>query len=291
MNDKAELFVDSRCELGEGPFWHRLLGRLFWFDILNKTLFSADTSGRLVDRFTFKDTVSAAGVIDEDHLLVAQAGALLRFELSSQASTVVTTLDEGRPGNRTNDGRVDPAGGLWIGTMSRRGGAEPGVGTIYQYREGVLTQLIEKANIPNSICFSPDGRRAYYTHTGDVIWTAPIDPATGLPTGEWTQFVKLDGPGVADGSVVDSEGYLWNARWNGSCVLRIAPDGTIDRKIDLPVSRVSCPAFGGDDLRTLYLTTAREGMTPEELEREPHAGSVFAVRVDVPGQLEHLVRP
>jgi len=96
---------------------------------------------------------------------------------------------------------------------------------------------------------------------------------------------------VADGSVVDSEGYLWNARWNGSCVLRIAPDGTIDRRIDLPVSRVSCPAFGGEDLRTLYLTTAREGMTPEELEREPHAGSVFAVRVDVPGQFEHLVKP
>jgi sugar lactone lactonase YvrE len=290
VNAKAELFVDCRSELGEGVIWHPLLKRVFWFDILNNTLFSADTNGHLVDRFTFKDRVSAAAVVDETTMLVAQAGSLLKFDMSTDTSTEVVPLEADKPGNRPNDSRVNRAGGFWIGTMSRKGGAEPGAGSIYQYRAGTLTTILTGRNIPNATCFSPDGRRAYYTHTGDVIWTCETDPATGLPVSEWREFIKLDGPGVADGAIVDSEGYLWNARWNGYCVLRISPEGEVVQKIDVPVPRVSCPALGGDDLRTLYLTTAREGMTPEELEREPTSGSVYAVRVDVPGLPEPLVK-
>lgn len=124
MNARAELFVDSRCELGEGPFWHPLLKRLFWFDIPNHTLLSADADGHLVDRFTFKDSVAAAGVIDADRLAVAQAGALLEFSLSADSSRVITELTGEPAGNRTNDSRVHPSGAFWIGTMSRRGGAE-----------------------------------------------------------------------------------------------------------------------------------------------------------------------
>ncbi len=288
---KAELFIDSRCELGEGPFWHPLLGRLFWFDILNQTLFSADENGHLVDRFTFQDVVSAAAVIDRDHLLVAQAGALVKFELSTDAKTVVIPLEDELPGNRTNDGRVNNAGGFWIGTMSRRGGQDPGAGAVYQYRAGEVTTVLDHITIPNATCFSPDGRTAYFADTmTDTIQRVAIDPSTGLPTGEWETFASTTGRGSPDGAVVDSEGYLWNARWGGSCVVRHAPDGSIDRIVELPVSRVTCPAFGGADRRTLYITTAREGMTPEELEREPHAGSIFSVRVDVPGQAEHLVK-
>jgi sugar lactone lactonase YvrE len=290
MNAKAELFVDCRCELGEGPFWHPLLDRLFWFDILNQTLLSATADGTLVDRFTFKDRVSAAAVIDKETLAVAQAGSLLRFDLATDTSSEIVPLEADRPGNRTNDSRTNRAGGFWIGTMSRIGRQEPAAGAIYQYRAGELTKLLGGLDIPNSICFSPDGGSAYYTHTGDVIFKCSIDPETGVPIGEWAPFVKLDGPGAADGSIVDAEGYIWNARWNGSCVLRIAPDGSIDRTIELPVSRVTCPALGGDDLRTLYITSAREGLSPEELEREPLAGSVFSIRVDVPGQPEPLLK-
>lgn len=287
--DTADLFVDSRCELGEGPFWHPILKRLFWFDILNNTLLSADADGHLVDRFTFKDNVSAAGVIDKDRLLVAQAGALLDFSMSADASTVVADLEGEPAGNRTNDGRVHPSGALWIGTMSRRGRVEPKVGNLFHYRAGKLTKLLGERGIPNATCFTADGRRAYTTHLGDVILTCETDPETGMPVSDWVPFFTNDSIGAADGAVIDSEGYMWNARWNASCVLRIAPDGTIDRRIELPVSRVTCPAFGGDDLKTLYITTAREHMTPEELEKEPLSGGVFALRVDVPGQPEPLV--
>ena len=291
MNARAELFVDSRCELGEGPFWHPLLHQLFWFDILNQTLFSADANGHLVNRFTFKQPASAAAIIDRETLAVATAGAILRLDLASDTNTILTPLEEDVPGNRTNDGRVNPAGGFWIGTMSRRGGQDVGAGAVYQFRAGVLETVLDDITIPNSTCFSPDGRVAYFADTiTDTIRKCAIDPTTGLTVGEWTDFATTTGLGSPDGSVVDSQGYLWNARWGGSCVVRHAPDGSIDRIIELPVSRVTCPALGGDDLKTLYITSAREHMTPEELELEPLAGSVFAIRVDVPGQPETLLK-
>lgn len=285
MTDKAELFVDSRCMLGEGPFWHPLAKRLFWFDILNQTLFSATADGHLEDRITFKDVVSAAGVIDADHLLIAQAGALVNYELSTDTSKIVAPLEEALIGNRPNDGRVDQAGGLWIGTMSRRGGDDQGAGTVYQYRNGKLTTIREDITIPNSICFAPDGRTAYFADTmTNIIEKVATDPATGLPVGEWTEFARTDGLGSPDGSAVDAEGYVWNARWGAGCVVRHAPDGSVDRVVEVPgAKRTTCPAFGGDDLKTLYITSAREGMTDEETAAAPHSGSVFAIRVDVPG--------
>jgi sugar lactone lactonase len=289
---QAELFIDCRCELGEGPLWNPLLGRLFWFDILNQTMFSADVDGHIVDRFIFKDVVSAAAIIDRDTLAVAQAGALLRFSIPDDSSTLLVGLDDDIAGNRPNDGRTNHAGGFWIGTMSRGGGSTgPGAGTLYQYREGRLQTVLDHITTPNSICFSPDGRTAYFTDTPTkMIRKCPIDPTTGLPNGPWEDFASTGDLGSPDGSVVDAEGYLWNARWGGSAVVRHAPDGSVDRIVELPVSRVTCPALGGDDLKTLYITSAREGMTPEQLEAEPLAGSIFALRVDVPGLPEPLLK-
>ncbi|WP_439601470.1 SMP-30/gluconolactonase/LRE family protein [Devosia sp.] len=289
MNSKAELFVDSRCELGEGPFWNPLLERLFWFDILNQTMLSAGADGHIVDRITFKDTVSAGAVIDKDSLAVAQSGALLRYDFSTDTTSVIAEIEGDVPTNRTNDSRVDRTGGFWIGTMGRK--AEAGVGGVYQYRAGQTTKVIENIRIPNSICFSPDGRTAYFTDSGRMILKCATDPATGLPIGPWEDFFTMEGPGGADGSVVDSEGFLWNARWGGGKVIRISPDGKLDKVVEVPgVSQVSCPAFGGSDLKTLYLTTAREHMTPEQIEREPHAGSVFAVALDVAGIAEPFLK-
>jgi len=285
MNRKAELFVDSRCELGEGPFWHPLQDRLFWFDILNRTMLSAGADGHIVDRVVFPDTVAAAAVIDKDTLAVAQSGSLVRYNLVSDERSDIVAIEPEIPTNRTNDSRVDRAGGFWLGTMGRK--AEDGVGNLYQYRAGKMTHILGGFRVPNSICFSPDGGTAYFTHTGGVIIKCAIDPETGLPIGPWEDFHHMEGLGGPDGSIVDSEGFLWNARWGGSAVIRISPDGKLDQVIEVPgATRVTCPALGGPDLKTLYITTAREHMTPEELERDPHAGSVFAIDVDVPGILE-----
>jgi sugar lactone lactonase YvrE len=289
MNQQAELFVDSRCELAEGPFWHPLLGRLFWFDILNQTMMSATPEGQLVDRITFKDTVSAAAVVDANTLAVVQSGALIRYQFDTDSHTVIDEIEADIPGNRTNDSRMDRSGGFWIGTMSRRGGG-PRSGAVYQWKQGKLTPILQNVGIPNSICFTADGTRAYFTDAGEVLRTVTLDPATGLPNGEWTDFVEGGAPGHGDGSVVDSEGFVWNARWAGGCVARFSPEGKLDRIIEVPgVSRVTCPAFGGPDMKTLYLTTAREGMTPAEIDAEPLSGSIFAARVDVAGIAEPFI--
>lgn len=290
MTLKAELFVDSRCELGEGPFWHPLIERLFWFDILNQTMLSAGTDGHIVDRITFKDTVSAGAVIDEHSIAVTQSGSLLRYDFRTDETTEIVGIEADIPTNRTNDSRVDRSGGFWIGTMGRK--AEPGVGSVHQYRAGKTTKIIEGIRIPNSICFSPDGRTAYFTDSGKMIIRCALDPETGLPVGPWEDFFTMDGLGGADGSVVDSEGFVWNSRWGAGAVIRISPDGKLDKVVEVPgISQVTCPAFGGKDLKTLYITTAREHMTPEQVEREPHAGSVFAFPLDVAGVAEPFLKP
>ena len=291
MTDTAELFIDSRCELGEGIFWHPLQERLFWFDILNKTLFSATAGGIMVDRFTFDTAVTAAGVIDADNLAIASAAGIYRLELSTDTREIITPLEADKPGNRSNDGRVDPAGGFWIGTMSLTNPSTTPSGGLYQVRGGEVTSLLTGIHIPNATCFSPDGKTAYFTDgvTG-IIRKVAIDRDIGLPVGEWQDFVTVQGPGGPDGAVVDSEGFLWNAQWGGSRVVRYAPDGSIDRVVHVPVSQPSCPAFGGSDLKTLYVTTARENLTAVQLAKEPLAGGVFSIRVDVAGQPENLVK-
>ena len=132
MTLKAELFLDCRSALGEGPFWHGELKRLVWFDILSQKLLAADESGNVTHEFVFDAPVSAAAVIDRDTMAVASAGALLRLDVTSGNSSVIIPIEPDKPGNRTNDSRVHPAGGFWIGTMKWRGDAdEKTAGAVY----------------------------------------------------------------------------------------------------------------------------------------------------------------
>lgn len=287
----AELFIDAKAELGEGVFWHPLQNRLFWFDIGNKMLFSADANGIIVDRFSFDATVTAAGIIDADNLAIASGDGFFRLELSTDTRELIAPLEPDMPGNRSNDGRVNHAGGFWIGTMNRKTPGTTPSGSLYQLRGGKVTRIRSDIHVPNSTCFSPDGRTAYFTDgVTRRIEQVGIDPATGLPNGPWRIFATAQAPVEPDGSTIDAEGYLWNAEWRGGRVVRYAPDGTIDRVVTLPVSRPTCPALGGPDLKTLYITSAREGLTAEQLAKEPLAGGVFSVRVDVPGLPEAIVK-
>jgi sugar lactone lactonase YvrE len=291
MTDTAELFIDSRCELGEGVFWHPLVERLFWFDIVNKTLFSATDGGIMVDRFTFESTVTAAGVIDADTLAIASGDGIYRLELSTDTREIIVPLEADKPGNRSNDGRVGPSGAFWIGTMSLKDASSTPSGSRYPGRGGDVTRLLEGIHVPNATSFAPDGRTAYFTDgVTRVIRKVATDRETGLPTGPWQDFARVEAPAEPDGAVTDAEGFVWNAQWNAGTVIRFAPDGRVDRVVKVPVSRPTCPAFGGKDLKTLYITSARSGLSPEQLEKEPLAGGVFAIEVDVPGLPETIVK-
>lgn len=270
------IYDERPCGLGEGPLWHPERKQLFWFDIVAQKLLSRDASGPL--EWHFDECVSAAGWIDDNRLFVASETQLFTFDVETGARERVVSLDADNPKTRSNDGRADPMGGFWIGTMGKK--FEEGIAAIYRYYRGELRCLVPGISVANSICFAPDGRTAYYTDTPTRrIMALPLDP-DGWPKGAPEVFVDLTGERpLPDGAVVDSTGALWSAWWNTGQVGRYLPDGSLDQVIDLPSRRATCPAFGGDDLRTLYVTTARMGLeSPDDAQ-----GPVYATPVDVPG--------
>lgn len=290
MTETAKLLIDSRCSLGEGPFWHAGRRQLFWFDINNQILFSANADGGNVEQRKLPEITAAAAIINDGELAIATETGLKRYDLRTGEIVPIVAIENDVPTNRTNDSRVHPSGAFWIGTMVKDEG--PKDGGVYHYHAGTLSKIVSNAAIPNATCFSPDGKTAYWADTPTQnILKCQTDPATGLPSGAWTLFADTaDHRGYPDGAVVDSEGYVWNARWGGSCVIRYAPDGTIDRIVEVPVSQVTCPAFGGKDLKRLYLTTANKGLSDEQASAEKVAGGIFFIDVDVPGQPEATIQ-
>lgn len=290
MTETAKLLVDSQCALGEGPFWHGDRQQLFWFDINNKTLFAADAEGAIEGTWHFDEMVAAAAIVDNETLVLATETGLARFNLVTGETQRLVDIEREVPTNRSNDSRVHPSGAFWIGTMVKAEGSKEGA--VYHYRAGVLTKIKSNAAIPNATCFSPDGRTAYWADTPDQkILKCAVDPETGMPIGEWELFADVaDHPGFPDGAVVDSEGYVWNAKWGGSCVIRYAPDGSIDRIINVPASQVTCPAFGGHDLKRLFLTTANTNLSAQQLDEEQAAGGIFYIDLDIPGLPEAKIK-
>ncbi|WEK05932.1 MAG: SMP-30/gluconolactonase/LRE family protein [Candidatus Devosia phytovorans] len=287
MSQTARLLLDSQCQLGEGPVWHDGRQQLFFLDINEQTLFAVTADGEIADSWLFNENVAAVAIHDDDTLVLVTDTGLKHFDIATGGMNRINEIEADRANTRGNDSRVHPSGAFWIGTMDRAD-EDQHSGSLYHFRNDVLTTLKSPVQIPNATCFSPDGKIAYWTDTPtQKIMQVATDPATGLPIGEWTLFADVsDGPGYPDGAVVDSEGYLWNARWGGSCVVRHAPDGSVDRVIQVPVSQVTCPAFGGKDLKTLFITTAAKNLSEDQLAAEKHAGSLFAVDLDVAGQPE-----
>ena len=290
MSQTAELILDSKCQLGEGPIWHPGRQQLFFFDINEQTLFAIHANGEIADQWLFNETVAAAAIADDETLVLFSEFGLKGFQLATGGLARLTSIEADNPRTRSNDGRVHPSGAFWLGTMDNTE-AEEAIGALYHYRKGVVTQLKSGVRVPNATCFSPDGRTAYWTDTPTKqILKVETDPQTGMPVGEWSVFADVsDGRGFPDGAVVDSEGFLWNAKWGGGCVVRHAPDGSIDRVIDVPVSQVTCPAFGGPELKMLFITTAAKNLSAEQIAAEKVAGGLFAIEVDVAGQSEPII--
>jgi sugar lactone lactonase YvrE len=267
------MIFDARpCELGEGPLWHPVREQLFWFDILNRTLRS-QTEGAGLD-WTFDRLVSAAGWVDRDRLMIAAETGLFAFNLATGERRTLATV--GAPETRSNDGRADRQGGFWFGTMGKR--AEKGAGAIWRWHRGEVRQLFSQITIPNAISFTPDGSAAQFadTVTGTVMKVA-LD-AEGWPKGAPEVWLDLTGDGLnPDGAVVDADGLFWNAQWGAGRVAAYAPDGSLVRTVETPgAPHSSCPAFGGPDMRTLFVTTALEHLDAEQRAAHPASGQVFA---------------
>lgn len=285
----VEVFDDTPCKLGEGPFWHPERAQLFWFDIIGKRLHSRENAH--ARSWKFDEQVSAAGWIDRDRLLIASETGLFIFQLESGEREDLCALEAGNGVTRSNDGRADPWGGFWIGTMGKN--AEPRAGSIYRYYRGELRQLSNAITIPNAICFSPDRRFAYFTDTPTrVIMRQSLDPDHGWPKGEAFDWLDLNEDGVnPDGAIVDADGNFWNAQWGAHRVACYSPDGAFLSAVSFPAAHTTCPALGGPDLGTLFCTSALQGLSQAALSEEPRNGQTFAAKVTARGQPEHRVIP
>ncbi|MGY3439077.1 MULTISPECIES: SMP-30/gluconolactonase/LRE family protein [unclassified Marinovum] len=280
MND--HIYDARACALGEGPLWHPERQQLFWFDIVGHRLLSRDGDTPL--EWQFDEHVSAAGWVDRETLLIASQTALMRFDIASGAHEVLCPLEADNAMTRSNDGRADPYGGFWIGTMGFE--AEPGAGAIHRYYKGVVETILPEITISNSICFAPDGRHAYYADTPTrQIMVVALD-SEGWPSGRAEVFADLNADGLnPDGSVVDAAGGLWNAQWGAGRVARYHPDGRFDRAIEVPGRQTTCPAFGGADLSTMFVTSAGKGLESEGALQ----GCTFILDPEAVGQEEFRV--
>lgn len=270
------IFDDTKCQLGEGPLWHPLRKQLFWFDILGKRL---HTKGQHWDFGTY---VSATGWVDHDTLIVASANALFRFDITTGQSTHLCDLEADNSTTRSNDGRADPQGGFWIGTMGLN--AELGAGTIYRYYRGELRQLFSNMQITNAICFAPSGKTAHFTDTNtQLIMSVSLDNQ-GWPTGTPQIHIDLRGTDFRpDGAVVDTASNLFSAQWGVGRIAAYDPKGQFIEAFDVPAIQSSCPAFGGANLSTLYCTTAAVGRDGSD------DGQTYAFQTTYIGQAEHQV--
>jgi sugar lactone lactonase YvrE len=223
---------------------------------------------------------------DGTGLVVASHGGVNIFDFAKGSLRRLLDPEPEKPFNRSNDGSVDARGRFWFGTMQNNlapDGAPIAIascaGSLFRLDPDLtITKMETDVGISNTVCWSPDNTRMYFcdTMTGVIsVYDFDLDAGTLSNKRDFARFDR----GVPDGSTVDAEGYLWNARWGGNCVVRFAPDGSVDRVVELPVSLATSVAFGGPDLATLYVTTARYGLSGEE----PLAGHLLAIEPGVFG--------
>ncbi|SDD26981.1 SMP-30/gluconolactonase/LRE family protein [Ruegeria marina] len=276
----------SRDILGECPTWDARAGVLWWVDIRRPAICRLAPATGAFDSWDMPGMIGALALTEGPGLIVALERRVCLWNPASGAFETLADLPEVE-GHRWNDGRADRQGRFWAGTMHNITRAPEG--TLYRLDREGLTPVRDSIAIPNSLAWSPDGTRMYFADSlQHRIDTHDFDPITGAMS-QPRPFAASTPPAFPDGATVDSEGHLWVAEFNGGRVTRLAPDGTVSDRIDMPVDRPTACTLGGPDLRTLYITTTCQNMTEAERIAEPLAGALFSVRVPVPGLPEPRV--
>jgi sugar lactone lactonase YvrE len=291
MSNELRVVYAGRAELAEGPVWQQ--GALWWVDIAVGTFNRLDLlSGWNSSRATGNYLGCAIPCIDGRWLLGRQQDcSFLNWE-TGETAHFVTEIDGLEERHRFNDGKCDPAGRFWVGSMclDRR---ECEASLFCIDGSGEVRRVLRDVSLSNGMAWSPDAKYFYHIDTPTRrVERYSFDVDRGVLSEQCTLRVFDASEGWPDGMTCDAEGRLWVAMWGGGQVLRLdAQTGKTIARHKLPVSNVSSCTFGDDDLRTLYITTAWEGFTEAQRQAEPLAGSIFAVRTDVPGLPANLFRP
>lgn len=282
----ADVFcvTNRRDQLGETPLWSARNGKIWWLDIERPRLQSIDRGTGQYEMHAFAAKWAGSVAFRSDgKFIVALDNALHVFDPETSALTPFLEIEPPNQGTRLNDGRCDRHGRLWIGTMDET--FKSPLGSLYRVDpDGTVARMFGDVVVANSITTSPDDRVLYFSDTRRyVMWAFDLDPDSGTLSNRRVFAEYRGARGRPDGSCVDADGCVWNAAFAGGCVIRYTPKGEVDRIIDVPVTNPTCVCFGDDDLRTLYITTATKMIEPVQLAREPLAGALLAVRVDVSG--------
>jgi sugar lactone lactonase YvrE len=289
---RVELVQDARARLAESPLWDQASERLLWVDIPVGQVHRfnpADGSDLILD--VGQPVGSLCLGIDGGLVLAMRDGFGLVGSASDRVDGLVS-VERQRTDNRMNDGRCDPAGRFWAGTMAQEWEHAPRAGALYRLdgRGGSLaaTRVLAEVTVSNGIDWSPDGGLMYFidspTQRVDVFdYVAESGAITGRRT-----FVEIPpADGLPDGMVVDADGCVWVALFGAGRLRRYSPSGQIDCEVHLPVTLVTSATFGGPGLEDLYITTAKHRLTPHEREQQTHAGSIFVCHPGPRGKPAH----
>ncbi|MGD2174516.1 MAG: SMP-30/gluconolactonase/LRE family protein [Candidatus Brocadiaceae bacterium] len=281
MHVEAEVVADYACRTGEGPLWHPDERRLYWVDIPTGRMFRYAPATGEHEQCYGGPPVGGFTIQRDGTLLLFMAGGAVAAWHDGELQYVIEEIPEERE-SRFNDVIADPAGRVFCGTMPT---PDQG-GRLYRLdTDGSVTKLLEGVACSNGMGFTPDLRGMYYTDSGPrEICLFDYDAESGTLANRRLFVRTPEGEGVPDGLTVDAEGGVWSARWGGGCVVRYAPDGSEERRVRLPVPKVSCPTFGGEDYAEMYVTSA--GGDRKDGEGE-HAGALFRLRTGVRGVPEH----
>jgi len=285
-NPKVECAVEAANALGETPLWCGRARKLWWVDIEQPALQWLDPASGAREAFRFGELLGTQALTRDGAHLLAQKLTLHRRDAATGALTRHAEV-ESVADNRLNDGRVDARGRFWVGSMDRQ--LDRPNGALYRIDpDRSVTRMFGDVVVSNGIAFAPDSRTFYFTDTRrHLTWAFDFDLDDGRIANRRI-FADHRATGARpDGSCVDVDGCIWTAFFGGGRIMRYRPDGTVDRVIPLPVTNPTCACFGGDDLKTLYITTATIFLTPAQRAAEPLAGHVLAIHGMAQGLPEH----
>ncbi len=275
---RIEVLVDVKTTLGEGPLWDVDEQRLYWIDSFDGRVFRATADGREVRAWDVPQKIGSLCLRRDGGAIVSLQRGFHALDFKTGEVTPIHDPEPDLAQNRLNDGKVDRQGRFVAGSMDTM--EEGPNGSLYRLDPDLSLHTLDRDIIcSNGPCWSPDGRTFYFADTwSGEIWAYDYDTATGAVSNRRT-FAVVDrtGGGAADGSTVDAEGYLWNALVYDGKLVRYAPDGSVDRVIEMPVKKVTSVMFGGPDLDVLYVTSMAKPPLPRFPDDGPLRGSLFAI--------------
>ena len=285
--NKVELLYQCNNSLGEGITYSSKNNNLFWLDIGTVSkLFKLNLSSNKKEIFELPEFVTATSVKSEDELILASNNGLNLFNTSSKQFKNIINIEDHLLSTRSNDGGSDAYGRFWFGTMQNNfdkdGNDIPiknNIGKLYKIDLNNKVNIVEESlGIPNTFVWSPDNSKFYFTDTlNGTILSSDFDLERGLLYNK-KDFASFN-RGLPDGSTIDSDGCLWNCRWGGSCIVRLTPTGQVDQIIEMPDQNITNCVFGGSDMKTLFITTAKnEGKNKNDLD-----GSLFSINLNYQG--------